>query len=132
MASFCLTMSLLREVEFAQMESDTRFWTQDFLHESVSPGLLSIPLGPFQICCENSRRYLQVNFFHRCQRLRRYTDEQLIAGVNAIKPCHGFSVIDCINLTPLINILSLISPRIFEKNSKRSNRILRGPGETDS
>ncbi len=32
-----------------------------FFHKSVSPGPLSIPLGPFQILFENSRRYLQMN-----------------------------------------------------------------------
>ncbi len=30
-------------------ESDTRFSTSNFFHKSVSPGLLSIPLGQFQI-----------------------------------------------------------------------------------
>ncbi len=30
-------------------EVDTRFLTSDFFHKSVSPGPLSIPLGPFQI-----------------------------------------------------------------------------------
>ncbi len=34
---------------FFQRESDTRFSTSDFFHKSVSPGPLSIPLGPFQI-----------------------------------------------------------------------------------
>jgi hypothetical protein len=31
-----------------ERESDTRFSTSGFLHESVSPGPLRIPLGPFR------------------------------------------------------------------------------------
>ncbi len=34
---------------YNKKESDTRFSTSSFFHESVSPGPLSIPLGPFRI-----------------------------------------------------------------------------------
>ncbi len=36
-----------------------------FFYESVSPKPLSIPLGPFQIFFENSRRYSQLKVDHR-------------------------------------------------------------------
>jgi hypothetical protein len=36
-----------------------------------------------------------------------------------------------LSLTPLINIHSRISPRIFEKIRNGPNGILRGPGDTD-
>jgi hypothetical protein len=32
---------------YVKRESDTKFLTSDFFHKSVSPGPLSIPLGPF-------------------------------------------------------------------------------------
>ncbi len=44
------------------------FLLQVFFHESVSPGLMSIPLGPVQNFFENSRRYFRKNVYHRCQR----------------------------------------------------------------
>jgi hypothetical protein len=44
-----------------------RFSTFGFFHESVSPKPLSIPLGPFQIFFENSRRYSQLKVHHRCR-----------------------------------------------------------------
>jgi hypothetical protein len=37
-----------------------------------------------------------------------------------------------VSLTPVININSRISPRIFEKIQKGSNAILGGLGDTDS
>jgi hypothetical protein len=36
-----------------------------------------------------------------------------------------------VSLTPLTNIHSRLSPRIFEKNQNNLNGILRGPGDTD-
>ncbi len=39
-----------------------------FFHESVSPKHLSIPLEPFRIFYENSRRYSRLKVHHRCQR----------------------------------------------------------------
>ncbi len=41
-----------------------------FFHESVSPQPQSIPLGPFQIFSENSRRYSRVKVHNRYQRHR--------------------------------------------------------------
>ncbi len=38
-----------------------------FFHELVSPKPLMIPLGPFQIFCENSQRYSQLKVCHRPQ-----------------------------------------------------------------
>jgi hypothetical protein len=42
-----------------------------------------------------------------------------------------FSLLSPVSLTPLINIQSRKSPRIFEKSRNDPNRILRGPGDTD-
>ncbi len=39
-----------------------------FFHKSLSPGPMSIPLGPFQIFFENWRRYSWMNVYQRCQR----------------------------------------------------------------
>jgi hypothetical protein len=66
--------------------------TPGFFHESVSPGPLSIPLGPFQISSENSQRYSQMNV---------YQPVSMTPGISClpvsmtpvINPCNGFSVI---------------------------------------
>jgi hypothetical protein len=44
--------------------SDTRFSTSDFFHNSVCPGPLSIPVGPFRI-------FSRMNVYQRCQQHRR-------------------------------------------------------------
>jgi hypothetical protein len=45
-------------------ESDTRFSPSGFFYESLSPGPLSIPLGPFRFfSLKNSRRYSQINVY---------------------------------------------------------------------
>ncbi len=58
-------------------DSVTRFFASGFLHESVSPQPQSIPLGPFRVFFENSRRYSQV---------------KVTAGINDTggKFCHQF------------------------------------------
>ncbi len=43
----------------------------------------------------------------------------------------NFSLFSPVSLTPLKNIPSGISPRIFEKIWNGPNGILRGPGDTD-
>ncbi len=43
--SVCLTYS---HQYLTSRESDTRFSTSDFFHKSVSPGPLSMPIGPFR------------------------------------------------------------------------------------
>ncbi len=70
------------------MESDTRFSTSVFFHESVYPGPLSIPLGSFRLFSKIRRDNLEWMF---------------ISGVNdtgdkrwhrrQINLCHGFSLI---------------------------------------
>ncbi len=61
---------LLRNKQFKG--SLTRnFRSQFFFHESVYPNPPSIPLGPFWIFFENSRRYSRINVYHRCQRYRQ-------------------------------------------------------------
>jgi hypothetical protein len=42
-----------------------------------------------------------------------------------------FSLLSPVSLTPLNNIHSRLSPRIFEKNQNDPNDILRGQGDTD-
>jgi hypothetical protein len=55
------------------------------------------------------------------------TAEKFIAGV--VDTAEQLSPV---SLTPVININSRISPRIFEKIKKDSNGILGGLGDTDS
>ncbi len=43
----------------------------------------------------------------------------------------NFSLLSPVSLTPLYNIHSRLSPRIFEKNRNDPNGILRGQGDTD-
>jgi hypothetical protein len=43
----------------------------------------------------------------------------------------NFSLLSPVSLTPLNNIRSLLSPRIFEKNQNDPNGILRGQGDID-
>jgi hypothetical protein len=55
------------------------------------------------------------------------TDDKFFAGV--VDTAEQLSPV---SLTPVININSQISPRIFEKIQKGSNGILGGLGDTDS
>ncbi len=55
----------------------------------IFPGPPSIPMGPFRIFFANSRRYSQMNVYHRCQRHWRWVvhrcqrhRRQFIAGDN--------------------------------------------------
>ncbi len=75
-----------------------------------------------------------MNVYHRCQLLRRYTGEQLIAGVNDTGNLASSRIfsdrlyqLDTADKHSFTDISTN-----FLKNSKRSNGILRGPGETDS
>ncbi len=43
----------------------------------------------------------------------------------------NFSLFSPVSLTPLTNIHSRLSPRIFEQIRNDPNGILRGPGDTD-
>ncbi len=43
----------------------------------------------------------------------------------------NFSLLSPVSLTPLNNVHSRLSPRIFEKNRNDPNGILRGQGDTD-
>ncbi len=57
------------------------------------------------------------------------TGDKLFSGVNDTG--ENFSLFSPVSLTPLINIHSRISLRIFEKIRNDPNGILRGPGDTD-
>ncbi len=57
------------------------FW---FFYVSVFPQPQSIPLGPFRIFFENSRRYSQVKVHHRCQR-HRWQIMRTISGCRDLK-----------------------------------------------
>jgi hypothetical protein len=50
--------------------------------------------------------------------------------IKKIIPQNFFQLIP-VSLTPVINIHSRLSPRIFEKIRNGPNGILRGPGDTD-
>ncbi len=55
-----------------------------FFHESVSPKKpLSIPIEPFRIFCENSRRYSQLKVHHQC-RWHRWQMEKIFKLKNFI------------------------------------------------
>jgi hypothetical protein len=58
-----------------------------------------------------------------------YRQDSLFASV--VDTAKQF-IAGAVSLTPLINIHSRLSRRIFEKSRNDPNGLLRGPGETDS
>ncbi len=76
-------------------ESDTRFSTSGFFHESVSPRPPSIPLEPFWIFSKIRGDIRELMFINdtgdKVFSGVNDTSEKFIAGV--INLCHGFSVI---------------------------------------
>jgi hypothetical protein len=60
----------------------------------------------------------------------KYTQLSSSQKIKKIIP-EKFSLLSSVLLTPLTNIHSRLSPRIFEKNGNDPNGILRGQGDTD-
>ncbi len=61
----CVIKSLSRMSINTYRESDTRFSTSGFFHESVSPPALEYPIEAILNFYENSQRYLQFSVYRR-------------------------------------------------------------------
>jgi hypothetical protein len=66
------------------------------------------------------------NSIFRCK-----VHETKLLTKNVKNVSQNFSLFSPVSLTPLTNIHSRLSPRIFEKIRNDPNGILRGPGDTD-
>jgi hypothetical protein len=93
----------------------------------VSPGPLSVPLGPFLFFPA-----INLRLFGYFLPVSTTPEKNVIAGVVVTDDEFVGGVISSVLLTPLINIHSRLSLRIFEKSRNDPNGILRGPGDTDS
>ncbi len=67
-----------------------------------------------------------------CHTVHSFAERTGLCRHNSSCIPQNFSLLSPVSLTPLINIRSRISPRIFEKIWYGPNGILRGPGNTDS
>jgi hypothetical protein len=63
-----------------------------FFHESVSPKPLSIQLGPFQIFCENSLKYLQAKVHHSRNLRARASGTDVCAEYTSQELVHALSI----------------------------------------